>query len=103
MYNCIVFNSTVNILQHTRTHIHTHLLFFISPFHRSTPFHIPRNNNNNNNNKQKLARTDAFRYMVTVCVSFTASDDVTAKEFQNQLVEGIRIAITNGIFTKNQF
>jgi hypothetical protein len=47
------------------------------------------------------SRTDACRYMVTVCISFTASDDATAKEFQNQLVEGIRIAIMNGSFTKN--
>jgi hypothetical protein len=39
--------------------------------------------------------------MVTVCVSFTAPDDITEKEFQNQLVEGIRFAISNSNFTKN--
>ncbi|MGK3736449.1 MAG: hypothetical protein ACI8RD_007215 [Bacillariaceae sp.] len=47
-----------------------------------------------------LARTDVHRMMVTVSISFSAPNEIMAQNFQMQVVEHIRIAISNGSFTK---
>ena len=46
------------------------------------------------------ARTDANRTMVTISVPFAAPDVASAKEFQREVVHGVKIAIANGVFTK---
>ncbi len=46
------------------------------------------------------ARTDVNRSMVTVSISFLAPDRDTAKAFQAQVVQGVRIAIADQVFTK---
>ena len=48
-----------------------------------------------------LARTDVHRIMVTVSISFSAPNEIMAQNFQMQVVERIRLAISNGSFTKN--
>jgi hypothetical protein len=39
--------------------------------------------------------------MVTIAVPFTAPDMSLAKEFQCEVVQGIKVAIANGTFTKD--
>lgn len=39
--------------------------------------------------------------MVTLSVPFTAPNSGTAKAFQREVVEGIRVAISNGAFVKD--
>ena len=46
------------------------------------------------------ARTDVNRTMVTISVPFTAPNTASAKEFQREVVQGVKIAIANGAFTK---
>jgi len=50
--------------------------------------------------EKDLSRTDVFRTMVTVAISFSALNEILAKKFQYEVVEYIRIAISNGSFTK---
>jgi hypothetical protein len=46
------------------------------------------------------ARMDVNRNMVTVAVAFSGPDETIIKEFQSQVIDAIRIAISNGTFTK---
>mmetsp|Transcript_47642 Transcript_47642/g.54019 ORF Transcript_47642/g.54019 Transcript_47642/m.54019 type:complete len:387 (-) Transcript_47642:165-1325(-) len=46
------------------------------------------------------SRTDVFRTMVTVAISFSALNETLAKKFQDEVVESIRFSISNGSFTK---
>lgn len=46
------------------------------------------------------SRTDVYRTMVTVAISFSAPNEILAQSFQAEVVECIRLAISNGSFTK---
>merc|ERR1712238_471994 len=77
------------------------------------------NNNNNNNNSSSFgsilstlaypvaksiekdhSRTDVFRTVVTVAISFSALNKILANKFQDEVVQCIRLSISNGSFTK---
>jgi len=80
---------------------------------------MDNSNNNNNNNcssfgsilstlaypvaksiEKDHSRTDVFRTMVTVAISFSALNKILANKFQDEVVQCIRLSISNGSFTK---